>query len=66
MDGKHVLIKCSVNSKICYFNCKSTFGIILLVSLNAYYKIVDVDVGCNDRVSNGEVIRNWSLGEALE
>ena len=66
MDGKHVLIKCSKNFGSCYFNYTSIFSIILLTLVDADYKISYVVVGCNDRVSDGEIIRNSFLGDALE
>ena len=63
MDGKHVQLKCPVNSGSYYFNYKSSFSIVLWTY--ADYKFLYVNVGCNGRISDGGVFRNSSLSNAL-
>ena len=65
MDGKNVQLKCSVNSGSYYFNYKSSFSIVLLALVDADYKFLYVDVGCNGRISDGGIFRNSSLFNAL-
>ena len=65
MDGKHVQLKCPVNSGSYYFNYKSSFSIVLLALYEADYKYLYVDVGCNGRISDGEVLGISSLSNAL-
>ena len=65
MDGKHVQRKCPVIPGSCYFNYKSSFSIVLLTLVDADYKVLYVDVGCNRRISDGGVFRNSSLSNAL-
>ena len=65
MDGKHVHLKCPFNSGLYYFNCKSSFSIVLLVLIDADYTFLYADVGYNCRISDGGVFRNSSLSNAL-
>ena len=53
MDGKYVQLKYPFNSGSFYLNYKSSFRIVLLPLVDADYKFVYVDVGCNGRISDG-------------
>ena len=66
MDGKHVLIQPPPKSGSYFFNYKHSFSIVLLALVDADYKFIYVDIGCNGRVSDGGVFRNSSLSKALE
>ena len=66
MDGKHIVIKQPKNSGSYYFNYKGTFSVVLLALVDANYKFIYVDVGCNGRISDGGVYRNSSLSKAIE
>ncbi|XP_041109378.1 ethanolaminephosphotransferase 1-like isoform X3 [Polyodon spathula] len=44
---------------------KNTFSIVLLAVVDADYKFVHVDIGCNGRVSDRGVFNNSTLGQAL-
>ena len=65
MDGKHVQLKCPVNSGSFYFNYKSSFSIVLFALVDADCKFLHVNVGCNGRISDGGVFRNSSLSSVL-
>jgi len=49
-----------------YHNYKGTFSIVLLAVIDAEYKFLYVDVGCNGRVSDGGNFDRCSLNHALE
>ena len=66
MDGKHIVIKQPKNLGSYYFNYKDTFRVVLLVLVDANYKFIYIDVGCNGRISDGSVYRNSSLSKAIE
>ena len=65
MDGKHIITKQPVNSGSYYFNYKNSFSIVLLALVDANYRFIYIDVGCNGRISDGGVFRNSSLSLAL-
>ena len=60
---ENIVIKQPKNSGSYYFNYKTTS---LLALINAEYKSLYVDVGCNGRVSDGGVLRNASLSKPME
>ena len=66
MDRKHIVIRPHTGSGSYYFNYKHTFSIILLAVVDANYKFIYIDVGCNGRISDGGVFKNCSLFNAME
>ena len=66
MDGKHVMIKPPAQSGSYYFNYKHSFSIVLLAVVDANYKFVYVNVGCNGRILDGGVFCNCDLYKELE
>ena len=66
IDGRHVLIKPPPSSGSFYFNYKHSFSIVLLAVVDADYKFLYVDIGCNGRVSDGGVFKNSALYAALD
>ena len=65
MDGKHVMIRPPPNSGSYYFNYKHSFSIVLLAVVDADYKYIYIDIGCNGRISDEGVFRNCLLSTAL-
>ena len=66
MDGKHIVIRPPTGSSSYYFNYKHTFSIVLLAVVDANYKFIYIDVGCNGRISDVGVFKNCLLFNAME
>ena len=66
MDGKHVTIKCPVQGGSTFFNYKHFNSIVLIAIVDADYKFIYVDVGCNGRVSDGGVFGRSEIRNSIE
>ncbi|XP_031333930.1 protein ALP1-like [Photinus pyralis] len=66
LDGKHIGIQCPAKSGSEYFNYKKHFSIILLALCHAHYNFTYINVGAYGSQSDGGVLANSALGEALQ
>ena len=66
IDGKHIRIQPPPNSGSDYFNYKHFFSIVLMAIVDADYKFIYANIGCNGRISDGGVFRDSSIHQALE
>lgn len=66
MNGKYVLINFLVNLGFFYFNYKGLFSIVLLVLVDVNYKFLYVDIGCNVKILDGDVFKNFFFYRVLE
>lgn len=65
LDGKHICIQAPKGSGSYYYNYKGFNSIVLMALVDASYKLLYIDVGCNGRVSDGGVFNNCTLSTAL-
>ena len=65
IDGKHVPLINPFNTALTYFNYKSFFSIVLLALVDADYKLLYVNVKCQDRISDGGAFKNSELYHLL-
>ena len=61
MDGKHIAIFHPLKDGSTYYNYKNFHSIVLLALVDADYKFLYVDIGCQGRLSDGAVFRNSSF-----
>ena len=67
IDSKHITMMALQNSESHYFNNKGTHSFLLIKGVaNAYYELIYVNVGYDDRICNIGVVRNCYLHYALE
>lgn len=65
VDGKHIKILHPPHSGSEFFNYKGFYSIVLLAIVDADYKFIFADVGCQGRISDGGVLRNTDFWKAL-
>ncbi|KAE9528478.1 hypothetical protein AGLY_012049 [Aphis glycines] len=66
IDGKHIRIKCPINSDSIFFNYKLFFSIVLLGVADANYKFIMIDVGAYRKDSDADVLENLNILKRLE
>nr|CAI5857662.1 unnamed protein product [Callosobruchus analis] len=66
LDGKHIIVKAPPKSGSQFFNYKWHHSVVLMALVDADYKFIYIDVGCNGRISDGGVFGNCTLSSALE
>lgn len=65
MDGKHINFQAPRSCGSYYYNYKGFNSIVLLAIVDAHYKFIFVDVGCNGRISDGGVYNNSVLSSLV-
>ncbi|XP_049785877.1 uncharacterized protein LOC126188326 [Schistocerca cancellata] len=66
LDGKHIVMQAPKDSGSYYYNYEHCHSVVLLALVDAIYKLLYMDVGCNGRVSDDGVFSTCVLFPALE
>jgi hypothetical protein len=56
LEGKHIVMQTPANNGSYYYSYKGTFIIVFLAIVDGEYKFMYVDVRCDGRISDGEII----------
>jgi len=65
LDGKHILIQSPTYSGCEFGNYKGTFSVVLMALVDANYRFIYVDVGCQGRIIDGDIFQNTTLFKKL-
>jgi hypothetical protein len=65
LNVKHIMIKKSAKSGSSFFNYEQTFSPVLMVTVDAYYKFITIDVGSVGRFSDGNIFSSNVLEKKL-
>ena len=70
IDGNHIALFNPVKSGTTYFNYKGfivylQYIIVLLTLVDQDHKFTYVDIGCQDRISDGGIFKNFELSKLL-
>nr|XP_012223365.1 PREDICTED: putative nuclease HARBI1 [Linepithema humile] len=66
IDGKHIILQASPNSGSMYYNYKGTHSLVLMVIVDANYRISLLDIGAPGRRSDSGVFYASEIGKRLQ
>jgi hypothetical protein len=65
LGGKHILIQSPTHSGSEFGSYKGTYSVVLMALVDANYRFMFVDVGCQGRISDGDIFKNATLFRKL-
>ena len=65
-ESKHIVIRCPSKSGSEFYNYKKDYSVILLVTVDANYKFIYINVGTNGRVNDVLVFSKSTFNEVLQ
>lgn len=66
LDGKHISFRSTKKDGAYYHNYKGTNSIVLLAVVDAKYRLIYVDIGCNGRENDAGVLLQSTLKKVIE
>lgn len=65
IDGKHIILQSPKNGGSQFYNYKGSFSVVLMAVVDANYRFIFTDIGCQGRISDGGVFETAPFTKSL-